>query len=1249
MKKSSGYLHKHKALTLLLFLAVLYSLLVPIQTLAQSKSTSLSNFLASRVNRGQASFTYSPAHPKVGQAVQFVDNSTNNPTSWHWDFGDGTTSTVENPSHYFAAPGFRKVTLTASNSSGTRLRSRTITVISATSTGTFSSAASFSYTPSFPVAGQAVQFTDTSTNSPTSWQWHFGDGMTSTSENPSHPYGAAGTYTVTLDASNSSGTKTASQTLTVSAAPTLSASFTFSPASPAAGQAVQFKDTSTGSPTSWLWNFGDGTTSTSQNPSHAYTTAGAYAVTLIATNSSASKSVSQTVTVVAALAASFTFSPTSPSAGQAIQFTDTSTGSPTSWQWNFGDGSTSTAQNPSHTFSTAGSYTVTLTVSNSSGSKSVSQTVTVIAALTASFSYTPTSPTAGQAVQFTDTSTGSPTSWQWDFGDTTSSTTQNPSHTYAATGSYLVTLTIRSGSKLNNTSKTITVGQSLTASFTYSPTSPAVGQAVQFTDTSTGSPTSRQWNFGDGSTSTVQNPSHTFTTAGSYSVTLTVINTSGSKSVSRTLTVSVALTASFTYSPASPIADQAVQFTDTSTGSPTSWQWNFGDGSTSTVQNPSHTFTAVSSYTVILTVSSSSGSNSSSKTVSVLPSSALTASFTYSPASPITDQAVQFTDTSTGSPTSWQWNFGDGSTSAVQNPSHTFTAVSSYTVTLTIGNSSGSSSANQSVAVSSESDLFTLPNDRKIDWSKAGVWYGGAKGIPTYPVGITINTDTPSNQYYCDPSGTTDCTTKLRAALAACPAGYAVLIPTAGTYRVSGTLSIRSGVVLRGPTTSGAPTAIIKNYSNNLLFSFQGGSNDVVTNITAGYAKGSSTVTVASSSGFAVGDLVLIDQDNDPSLVSNSGSEGTCTWCGRNNGTRSVGEIKTITAINGNTITIDRPLYWNFSLTYNPQMVRKATASTKIKNAGLEYLGITASTSQTDGGFVDFRYAEYCWVQKCNIYNCYGQDCVALSYYSKGCEIRDNYIHDTPTGYFHSSAGYALDIYAWTTDNLIENNIIENVHSPCTIGSMGGAGNVIGYNWLRYGTHDPNPNWWMKSSGTHGCHTYMNLFEGNVIEKVGLDNTWGSGSHNVLFRNHITGDNRGRTQELSVVYVNALNYYHSFVANILSHSGASGLYETANNLDKYAIWCLGWDGFADTIDSRVASTIIRHGNYDYVTKTTKWESAYSIHAFPNSYYLTSKPVWFGTLEWPAIGSDISGYVKDTPAAKRWATYLISLDVGDLFR
>lgn len=241
--------------------------------------------------------------------------------------------------------------------------------------------------------------------------------------------------------------------------------------------------------------------------------------------------------------ADFTWSPASPAANQNVSFTDTSAGSPTSWFWSFGDGSTSTQRHPSHSFASAGVYDVQLTVTNTYGSDQETKAVTVTTAgspPTASFTWTPANPTAGQSVSFTDTSGGSPTSWLWAFGDGATSTQRNPTHTFTASGAYQVRLTATNAHGSDHETKTVSIGPAETApvaNFTWAPANPSVGQSVGFTDASSGSPTSWSWAFGDGSSSTHPHPTHTFSAAGSYSVRLTVANSSGSDHKTRVVVV----------------------------------------------------------------------------------------------------------------------------------------------------------------------------------------------------------------------------------------------------------------------------------------------------------------------------------------------------------------------------------------------------------------------------------------------------------------------------------------------------------------------------------------------------------------------------------------------------------------------------------------------------------------------------------------------------------------------------------------
>lgn len=149
--------------------------------------------------------------------------------------------------------------------------------------------------------------------------------------------------------------------------------------------------------------------------------------------------------------------------------------------------------------------------------------------------------------------------------------------------------------------------------------------------------------------------------------------------------------AEFSGSPTSGTVPLTVNFTDLSTGSITSWAWTFGDGGTSTVQNPSRQYTSAGTYTVSLTVTGPGGSDGETKVnyITVNPCTPPTAEFVGSPTSGDYPLNVTFTNQSTGA-TSYSWTFGDGGTSTAANPSHTYTAAGTYTVSLTATNSCGS-------------------------------------------------------------------------------------------------------------------------------------------------------------------------------------------------------------------------------------------------------------------------------------------------------------------------------------------------------------------------------------------------------------------------------------------------------------------------------------------------------------------------------------------------------------------------------
>jgi flagellin-like protein len=335
-----------------------------------------------------SSFTMSTSNPAVGQSVTFADTSTKGDgtiNQWSWNFGDGQTSSVQNPSHSYATLGAKTVTLTVTDTN-----SRTATTTHSLTVGDYASpTASFTWTAN----NLAITFTDTSTagsGTITSRAWNFGDSGTSNAQNPTHSYSTPGQKTVTLTVTDSNGkTSTTSQQVIAGNFVAPTAEFTISNSNPNVGETITFTDISTSSGTIniWSWNFGDSATSSVQNPVHSYTTPGVKTVTLTVTDSlSHTSTVSHTIDVndYAAPIASFTFAPTTIAIGQTVTFTDGSTtgsGTISQWSWNFGSDAspaTSTSQNPTASYSTAGQKTVTLTVTDSnSKTGTTSQTLTV--------------------------------------------------------------------------------------------------------------------------------------------------------------------------------------------------------------------------------------------------------------------------------------------------------------------------------------------------------------------------------------------------------------------------------------------------------------------------------------------------------------------------------------------------------------------------------------------------------------------------------------------------------------------------------------------------------------------------------------------------------------------------------------------------------------------------------------------------------------------------------------------------------
>ena len=676
------------------------------------------------------------------QVVQFNDlsqtNGGGNIVGWLWNFGDPVSgsfnsSTSPSPSHVFATSGIYQVILKVTNANGCTHADTVPITINALPTANF--------TADTACAGSITQFTNTSLSpgsTITSYNWTFGDGGTSTLQSPLHGYATYGIYNATLTIINSNGCiHTVTKQVKVSPKPI--PAFTFSAAS-CIGNPVCYTDLSfipagfSGYIDQWTWNFGDGSTKVisypnSPNVCHTFLgNATSHVVRLIVRSTDGCvDSLEKVVNSIPSPIANFTHSNTT-CLGQTVQFTDLSQtnggGSIQNWNWTFGDplsgaNNVSTLQNPTHAFSGTGNFTVILSVTSTNGCiHADTMQVTINPLPVPDFTYT--NACEGNPTSFTNTSvanagaTGSIISYSWNFGDGGTSTQQSPQNTYAAYGTYVVTLTVvNSNGCINTISKPVVVNPQPIAEFSFSAAS-CVGNPVNYTNLSyvpgglTAYITTWQWDFGDGTVTPPinfpNNPNITHTFAGnavSHVVRLTVTTTTGcTQFIEKTVNSVPSPVANFTYSTTNCV-NQPLQFTDlTQTnggGSIQSWSWNFGDppsgtNNVSTLQNPIHSFSGTGQFTVILQVTSTSGcvhSDTTLITINGLP----TANFTFTDA--CEGSPTVFTNTSianagaTGSIIGYAWNFGDGGTSGLASPSHAYATYGNYVVTLTVTNSNG--------------------------------------------------------------------------------------------------------------------------------------------------------------------------------------------------------------------------------------------------------------------------------------------------------------------------------------------------------------------------------------------------------------------------------------------------------------------------------------------------------------------------------------------------------------------------------
>lgn len=536
-----------------------YTVNLTVASTAGAASEIKADYITVTVAAPVAGFVANATTGTAPLVVLFTDESAGESiTAWAWDFeNDGTIdSSGQNPEHVYNTPGAYNVSLTVTNAGGsdTMTREQYITVTMAPPIANFTANQTSGYVPFL------VEFIDSSEGAVDSWVWDFeNDGIIdSTEQNPVHTYATPGNYTVNLTVANAGGSSESVKTGFIVAKPVPAPVVAFS-ANLTAGYAplpVQFTDESSGiGLISWSWDFnGDNIVdSTEQNPSHTFATPGNYTVSLAVKGSGGTvtetKSDYITVSAVppAKPTAEFTAKPTSGKAPLTVKFTDKSVGKNIiAWAWDFnGDGVVdSTEKNPKYVYSDAGKYNVSLTVTNAGGSDTMEKAdfirVNQLEKPVADFKANKQSGKAPLTVKFTDTSKGDAiTEWNWDFNNdgVIDSTEKNPAYTYANAGKYAVKLVVTNaaGTDMEIKSDFITVkgdttpsGKKPVAVIFADKTWGTPPMTVKFADQSINDPTSRTWYFGDGSSSTEENPTHLYADPGIYFARLYVSNNFGS-------------------------------------------------------------------------------------------------------------------------------------------------------------------------------------------------------------------------------------------------------------------------------------------------------------------------------------------------------------------------------------------------------------------------------------------------------------------------------------------------------------------------------------------------------------------------------------------------------------------------------------------------------------------------------------------------------------------------------------------------
>ena len=611
--------------------------------------------------------------------------------SYTWNFGNGQTSTLQNPvvtftntSHTLDSTYVIRLIVTAGTSCVDTII-KTVTVYALP-------VANFNYTA--VCLGQNTQFTDSSVQATAPinyYSWNFGDGNFNYVQNPSHVYASSGLFNVKHLITNTKGcSDSITKPIIVYSLPQVSYHHD---TLVCINDTVLFVNTTTGA-NQYNWNFGNGNFSTLFSPSIQYTSGGNFNIKLIAESVfGCIDSSSSTIHVIEPPIANFTTIPDTGCAPLNVLFTNLSIGYYVSYYWNFGNGQFSTVQNPMPVTYPQGqndtSYYPTLTAANVCGTNIHKDTIKVHPIPVANINLSQYWGCTPLVVNFSDNNTvGMPDTMIWIFGDgslpyiTTNTTFQQPiSHTYTTGGTvsiYTVTYIAINSCGRDTIQKTVTIYPNNVNAFCNAfPDTGCVPLIVNFNNSSIGF-TNSYWDFGDGTSSNLTSPSHTYTTSGQFLIRLIVNDSCGKDTTYTNVSVWPKPVLSFINSKDTLCTNEPVSFLNTTTTPLSYFSWDFGDLTTSTQPNPVHFYSSPGTYTVTFSGISANFNcpNTISKQIVVKPTP--TANIQANPDNGCTPLTVNFI----GDSSFHTWHFGNGNTSGLLNPIHTYTSPGSYTIQL---------------------------------------------------------------------------------------------------------------------------------------------------------------------------------------------------------------------------------------------------------------------------------------------------------------------------------------------------------------------------------------------------------------------------------------------------------------------------------------------------------------------------------------------------------------------------------------